>query len=82
MPRQIIDTESSRPAYQRRLAVRWITAVVLILIVVLAAFELWKSSHHTVPVGLVAPGNAARLSNLPLLSSPESRVQRTPTWGS
>ncbi len=69
MPRQIIDTESSKPAYHRRLAIRWIVTVVLIVIVAFIAFELWKTSHHATPVGLIAPGNATRLSNLGLLSS-------------
>ena len=69
MPRQIIDTESSKPAYQRRLTIRWIIAIVVIVIVAFVAFELWRSSHHSAPVGLVIPGKAARLSNLGLLSS-------------
>lgn len=75
MPRQIIDIESSRPAYQRRLAIRWIVAIVLVLILAFVAFELWKGSHHGATVGWAAPGNVARLSNLGLLSS-------RPAWGS
>lgn len=67
MPRQIIDTESSKPAYQRRLAIRWIVTIVLIVIIVFVAVEWWRTTHHPVPVG-AAPGNAARLSNLGLLS--------------
>jgi hypothetical protein len=69
VPRQIIDTESSKPAYHRRLAIRWIVTIVLILIVAFVAFELYRSSHHAAAVGLIAPGNATRLSNLGLLSS-------------
>ncbi|HET9028926.1 MAG TPA: hypothetical protein VFN49_02005 [Candidatus Aquilonibacter sp.] len=69
MPRQIIDTESSRPAYQRRLALRWAIAIVLILIAIFVAFEVWHATHHAVSVGLAVPGKAARLSNLALLSS-------------
>jgi len=69
VPRQIIDTESSKPAYQRRLAIRWIIAIMLIVIIVFFAFEYLKASHHSVPVGLAVPGKAARLSNLGLLSS-------------
>jgi hypothetical protein len=76
VPRQIIDTESSKPAYHRRLAIRWIVAIVLIVIIAFVAFELWRSSHHAAAVGLMGlpctgkpvPGNAARLSNLGLLS--------------
>ena len=56
MPRQIIDTESSRPAYQRRLAIRWIVAIVLVVIIVFVAFELWKASHHApANLGLLSP---------------------------
>lgn len=69
MPRQIIDTESSKPAYHRRLAVRWTVTIILIVIIAFAAFEFLKASHHAAPVGLVHPGKAARLSNLGLLSS-------------
>lgn len=70
MPRQIIDTESSKPAYHRRLAIRWVVTVILIAIIAFVAFELWRAStHHAVPVGLAHPGKAARLSNLGLLSS-------------
>ncbi len=69
MPRQIIDTESSKPAYHRRLAIRWIVTIVIVAIVAFVAFELWRGSHRAVHVGLVAPGIAAHLSNLGLLSS-------------
>ena len=77
MPRQIIDTESSKPAYHRRLAIRWIVTIVLIAIVAFVAFELWRTSHHAASLGLIglswtdkpAPGNATPLSNLGLLSS-------------
>lgn len=69
MPRQIIDTESSKPAYHRRLAIRWIVTIVLIAIVAFVAFELWRTTHHATAVGQIAPGNVARLSNLGLLSS-------------
>ena len=69
MPRQIIDTESSRPAYQRRLLLRWIVAIVLLLIIIFAGFELWKGSHHPA-------------TNLGLLSSPDQRVAHAFGWGS
>ena len=74
MPRQIIDTESSKPAYQRRMAIRWIVAIVLIAVAIFIGVEWWLSAHHAAAVGLVAPGNTVRLSNLDLLS-PRS-------WGS
>ena len=56
MPRQIIDTESSRPAYQRRLAVRWVVIVLCIVIAVFIAFEIWKASHRPpANLGLLSP---------------------------
>jgi hypothetical protein len=56
MPRQIIDTESSRPAYQRRLAVRWVIIVLVIVIALLAGFEFWKAGgHHAANLGLLSP---------------------------
>ena len=45
MPRSIIDTESSRPAYRRRLAVRWIVIAVLALGVIAVGFRLWQASR-------------------------------------
>lgn len=45
MPRSIIDTESSRPAYQRRLAVRWIIIAVLVLVAAAASVHFWQASH-------------------------------------
>lgn len=68
MPRQIIDTESSKPAYHRRLAIRWIVTIVLVVIVAFVALELWRSTHHATAVGMNVPGNVSRLSNLGLLS--------------
>ena len=47
MPRQIIDTESSRPAYQRRLLARWIIASLAVIILGFLAFMAWKASHPT-----------------------------------
>jgi predicted negative regulator of RcsB-dependent stress response len=45
MPRSIIDTESSRPAYRRRLAIRWIVAVVILAVIVAAGVYFWQASH-------------------------------------
>ncbi|MBV9277010.1 MAG: hypothetical protein JOZ97_02125 [Candidatus Eremiobacteraeota bacterium] len=40
MPRQIIDTESSRPAYRRRIAMRVIVFVVVIAMLALLAYAI------------------------------------------
>jgi len=49
MPRQIIDTESGRPAYRRRLALRWVIVAVLLLAAVLVAFRLWQNTRPRLP---------------------------------
>ena len=51
MPRQIIDTESSRPAYQRRLFVRWVVVAVLLLAAAFAGLS-WMKAHRTPSVNL------------------------------
>lgn len=43
MPRQIIDIESSRPAYNRRRIFGWIVVAVVVAIAVFFAMELLKS---------------------------------------
>jgi hypothetical protein len=43
MPRQIIDTESSRPAYQRRVLLRWLLVLLIFITVVLVATQVWKA---------------------------------------
>jgi hypothetical protein len=47
MPRQIIDTESSRPAYRRRLIIRWsiVAIVVLLAIAALVFFHLGSTGN-------------------------------------
>jgi peptidoglycan/LPS O-acetylase OafA/YrhL len=46
MPRQIIDTESSRPAYQRRRFRRLVGAVLLLILLVAACwFVLYRPAH-------------------------------------
>jgi hypothetical protein len=59
VPRQIIDTESSRPAYVRRR----ITTFVVIAVVVLAlaaAGWFWMRNHAAAPVETRAvPGNSS-----------------------
>lgn len=58
MPRQIIDTESSRPAYNRR---RLVTFVVTILIVAALAAGGWLYwSHASQAVPAAPPGKSAR----------------------
>jgi hypothetical protein len=54
MPRQIIDTESGRPAYRRRVALRWIIAIVLVVVAAAAAFELWQSTRPRLTTGAAA----------------------------
>lgn len=65
MPRQIIDTESSRPAYNRRVAIRWTVIVLIIVIAVFVVMELLKS-HHPAAAGAAAllPGNLLSQGNL------------------
>ncbi|HKU80953.1 MAG TPA: hypothetical protein VJP76_02195 [Candidatus Tumulicola sp.] len=48
MPRQIIDVESSRPAYVRRRLTTWIVAVAVIVAAAVAAWLTW--GHHALPV--------------------------------
>jgi hypothetical protein len=43
MPRQIIDTESSRPAYRRRRARRWVVTVLILVLLVAAG---WFLAHR------------------------------------
>jgi hypothetical protein len=73
MPRQIIDTESSRPAYRRRLAVRWVIMLLLCLVAVAAGIRFWQASHPRSGVGRAAvPGKMARLLK-PGTGSPHRR---------
>jgi hypothetical protein len=64
VPRQIIDTESSRPAYRRRVIVRWTAILLIVVVLVVAGVSWWRSSHHALPAGAGAiPGNAVRVVN-------------------
>jgi len=45
MPRQIIDTETSRPAYNRRRLRRLIAAVLVVALLVAAAWFLTQRAH-------------------------------------
>lgn len=46
MPRQIIDTESSRPAYIRRNVMLAVVAAILLALVIVAVYELGFAHHH------------------------------------
>ncbi len=62
MPRQIIDTESGRAAYVRRLVLRWIIIAVLVIVAVLAALRVWQTTHPRVITGTsAAPGKVAHV---------------------
>jgi uncharacterized membrane protein len=41
MPRQIIDTESSRPQYVRRLVITWVVLVLVVAVLIIAAFAVY-----------------------------------------
>jgi hypothetical protein len=62
MPRQIIDTESSRPRYVRRLVVTWVVAAIIVAILVVVAFAAYGRFGHpahpqAVHTGVVYPAN-------------------------
>jgi hypothetical protein len=63
MPRQIIDTESSRPAYRRRLTIRWIAIALILVAAAILGIVAWRASHPPLQ------GKAAARVNLDLLSS-------------
>ena len=66
MPRQIIDTESSRPRYVRRLVVTWaVLAMVVIILVLLAIAVYGRFAQPAHPRAL--PTAAVQ----PMLSSPK-----------
>lgn len=46
MPRQIIDTESSRPAYIRRNILIAVVVAILLAGVLVGAYELFAVHHH------------------------------------
>ena len=55
MPREIIDTASSRPAYIRRRIITAVLYVVLVVALAAAAFVYWEHNR---------PGNSAKQGNL------------------
>jgi hypothetical protein len=46
MPREIIDTQSSRPRYVRRMA---FTVAVGIIVLAVVVFAIWSAFGHAVP---------------------------------
>lgn len=56
MPRQIIDTESSRPAYVRRRARRWVISLLIFAAIVAA---IWFLAHRAVGQEMRGPGGTA-----------------------
>lgn len=46
MPRQIIDTESSRPAYVRRNILIAVVVAILLACVLVGAYEFYAAHHH------------------------------------
>ncbi|MGZ3497618.1 MAG: hypothetical protein ACXWNK_00090 [Vulcanimicrobiaceae bacterium] len=45
MPRQIIDTESSRPAYVRRQILTTVVLILVIALLLVAGYEVWEGKH-------------------------------------
>jgi hypothetical protein len=59
VPRLIIDTESSRPAYVRRRITTFVVTAVVVL-AILAAGWFWMRNHWAAPAGVrPIPGNSA-----------------------
>jgi hypothetical protein len=60
MPRQIIDTESSRPAYVRRKIRTFVVIAIIVIAAVVAAWFSWK--NHVAPAAPTrsSQGNSAR----------------------
>jgi len=46
VPRQIIDTESSRPAYIRRNIIIAVIVAILLAAVLVGVYELYAAHHH------------------------------------
>ena len=69
MPRSIIDTESSRPIYRKRLLRRWAIALVIAVVVGLA-LALWLS--HRAPAARVSQGKIGAGRNLNQLALKET----------
>jgi hypothetical protein len=61
MPRQIIDTESSRPAYVRRRARRWVISLLVFAAIVAA---IWFLAHRAMGQEMRVGGGTAHRSVL------------------
>jgi hypothetical protein len=66
MPRQIIDTESSRPRYVRRLALTYVLVVLAVVALLAAGYAVWAS--HRAARGGNTP--SARVSWQPSITAP------------
>jgi hypothetical protein len=60
MPRQIIDTESSRPAYVRRKVRTFVAIAVIVIALAVAAWFSWKNHIATAGPTATTQGNSAR----------------------
>lgn len=55
MPRQIIDTESSRPQYVRRVVVTWVVLVIVAVLLIVLAFALYGRYSRPAHLATAAP---------------------------
>jgi len=60
MPRQIIDTESSRPAYVARQVRRTVVTVIILVALVVAGYVLLTGHVHGAATSSAIPGNSSR----------------------
>lgn len=74
MPRQIIDTESSRPRYVRRIVLTIVVAAIVLAALIYLAFTLW--GHRAVALG-GGNGSPARVSWQPRIPSPAGPLGRS-----
>jgi hypothetical protein len=73
MPRQIIDTESSRPQYVRRVVLTWLLVLAMVFAAAAAAYAVYSSSRrpHPSPAATAAgPAASVRVSWEPNIRPP------------
>lgn len=76
MPRAIIDTESSRPAYVRRTALRWAAVAVILVLAAFIGYQIYRFTHtHSLALLLVTIYDVIILS----LIYPEAKNLKTKT---